>query len=226
VLEAHGPFWHHVRRTVGAAWPGPWKIVDARVEALPAVDDLAGIIVTGSHASVTELLPWMQMAAAWLYRAVVSEKPVLGLCFGHQLLGHAMGGEVRRLAAGPENGTLPIDLLVADEMLGPLLAVAPRVNMMHEDSVVRLPPGAIALARTAHEPHAAVRFGPCAWGVQFHPEFDGSIVRSYLVGLREALRLAGRDPDVLLASAADTPWSAAILCRFAAMVVDNDRRTA
>jgi GMP synthase (glutamine-hydrolysing) len=217
VLEVHGTFSDHVRKTVGAAWSGPWKTVDARVEPLPPLGDLSGILITGSHASVTELSPWMQSTAAWLRQAVISGKPVLGLCFGHQLLGHAMGGEVRRHPAGPENGTVPLDLLVADKLLGPLLAQAPCVNMMHEDSVARLPPGATVLARTAHEPHAALRFGTRAWGVQFHPEFDGSIVRSYLVGLRDQFRRAGRDPDRLLASADDTPWAKAILGRFAAI---------
>jgi GMP synthase (glutamine-hydrolysing) len=217
VRTAHGPFAQHVRETVGAAWTGPWLTVDVRTESLPPADRVAAVIVTGSHASVTELAPWMNITAAWLREAVVAGRPVLGLCFGHQLLGYAMGGTVERLPGGPETGTVLLDLLAADDLTGPVPAVPPYVNMMHEDSVTRLPPGAILLARTAREPHAAVRFGPRAWGVQFHPEFDGAIVRSYLVAMGDRLRLTDAELERRLAQAADTPWSAGLLRGFAAL---------
>lgn len=214
VREVHGTFSQHVRATVATAWPGPWLTVDAHREALPALDQVAAVVVTGSHDSVTELAPWMRATGDWLRQAVGLGKPVLGLCFGHQLLGHALGGEIRRLAGGPEHGTVSLDLVSTDDLIGPASATAPRVNMLHEDSVSRLPPGATVLARTAREPHAALRFGPRAWGVQFHPEFDRNIVRSYLA----ALPGAGRDREALLAAVSDTPWSANLLRRFAAQV--------
>jgi GMP synthase (glutamine-hydrolysing) len=217
VQSAHGPFSQHVRETVGRAWAGPWLTLDLRRESLPPADRVAAVIVTGSHDSVTALASWMELTATWLREAVVVGKPVLGLCFGHQLLGHALGGEVRRLASGPESGTTRLDLLGTDELIGPALGDPQNVNMMHEDSVVHLPPGAVVLARTALEPHAAVRFGPRAWGLQFHPEFDGSIVRSYLVAMRDQLRLTEAALEQRLAQVADTPWSAGLLRRFAAL---------
>jgi GMP synthase (glutamine-hydrolysing) len=208
VEKAHGPFWWHVRRTVGPAWTGDWVLCDARTEKLPDADEVAGLIVTGSHASVTEQAPWMRNTAEWLRCMVDGGVPLLGLCFGHQLLGYALGGKVERHPGGPEYGTVPLEVFAADELLGPQQENIPYVNMLHEDTVIRLPPGATVLARTAHEPHAAVRFARRAWGVQFHPEFDGAIVRCYLSsmgakGLRDG--------------ATDTPWSSAILRRFAGL---------
>lgn len=220
VRTAHGPFSQHVRETVGQAWTGPWMTIDVRTEALPPAEQVAAVIVTGSHDSITEPAPWMGTTAAWLREAVVAGTPVVGLCFGHQLLGHAMGGTVLRLAGGPESGTVQLDLLATDELIGPTPAEPPTVNMMHEDCVARLPPGAVVLARTALEPHAAVRFGPRAWGVQFHPEFDGRIVRSYLGAMRDQLRLTDRELARRLARATDTPWSAGLLRRFVALARD------
>jgi len=223
VLRAHGSFVEQIRRTVGGAWHGPWDVVDARAAfvagaALLPADGFAGVVVSGSHASLTEGLPWMATATRWLRHALDIGKPVLGLCFGHQLLGHVMGGEVLRRDTGPEYGTVPLEMVEADELLGPVPATPPRVNMLHEDSVVGLPQGAVVLARTAHEPHAALRFGPRAWGVQFHPEFDDAALRTYLRTLRKDIARAGRDPDALLKSTAPTPWAAALLRRFAKLV--------
>jgi GMP synthase (glutamine-hydrolysing) len=50
------------------------------------------VIVTGSSSSVTERAPWMLRLEGWLRDAVTKETPVLGVCFGHQLLGSALGG--------------------------------------------------------------------------------------------------------------------------------------
>jgi GMP synthase (glutamine-hydrolysing) len=63
-------------------------------DVLPEPDDVAGVVITGSHSMVTDHEPWSERAAAWLRRAVVRQTPVLGICYGHQLLAYALGGEV------------------------------------------------------------------------------------------------------------------------------------
>ncbi|HEY3496339.1 MAG TPA: hypothetical protein VGK73_16680, partial [Polyangiaceae bacterium] len=89
----------------------------------------------------------------------------------------------------------------------PLLA-----NMSHRDSATLLPPGARVLARTRLEPHAAVRFLPRAWGVQFHPEFDADVMRGYIDARRGVLAEEGIDPSALAAE--DAPFASALLQRF------------
>jgi GMP synthase (glutamine-hydrolysing) len=66
-----------------------------------------------------------------------------------------------------------------------------------------------------------VRFGERAWGVQFHPELDGGVMRHYIEARRDALETEGLDARGLLDSAADTPESAALLARFVEVIQDD-----
>lgn len=215
VRAERGDFAALVRQTVGSEWGGPWRDVDARARpSLPAAGELAGVIVTGSAASVTERASWMLESEAWLRALVAAELPVLGICFGHQLLGQALGGEVRRNPRGYEVGTVEVELLAEDELLpsGERPALA---SMTHLDSVTALPPGARVLARTALEPHAVVRFAPSALGVQFHPELDGAAIRAYVQARRARIEEHGLDWQRLHEDTRDAPFGASVLRRFA-----------
>jgi GMP synthase (glutamine-hydrolysing) len=90
-----------------------------------------------------------------------------------------------------------------------------RLHVSHLQSVLRPPPGARLLAVSDLDPVQAFAVGERAWGVQFHPEFDAEIVRAYIRMRRAELAEEGRDPEVLLASCADTPWGGHLLRRFA-----------
>jgi GMP synthase (glutamine-hydrolysing) len=77
-----------------------------------------------------------------------------------------------------------------------------------------LPPRATVLAITDRESNAAVRFTETAWGVQFHPEMDGDVVREYVNARREILKREGLDPDVLEAKVRDGVAGTSTLVRF------------
>jgi GMP synthase (glutamine-hydrolysing) len=223
VLGRLGSFPTMIRRTVGNAWTGAWVEVDCVGSELPDLSSLSGIVVTGSAAGVTERAPWMEKTAEALRQAVARELPVLGICFGHQLLGHALGGEVIPNPKGREIGTVPVELLVPDPLFGEPRTVL--VQATHVDTVVTLPPGASVLGRSELEPHAAVRFAPDAWGVQFHPEFSRDLIRHYLQERRARLLEEGLDPDALASQAVETPQGAEFLRQFARRVANssNDR---
>lgn len=175
--------------------------------ALPAASELSGVVITGSPASVMDEAPWMQRAMAWLRQLARARTPVLGLCFGHQLLGRAFGGEVAVNPRGREVGTTELSLTPGSSLAqGPLA-----VNMSHRDTVLTLGPGAEVLAYTAREPHAAVAFTETTLGLQFHPEFDAEVTRAYIQLQAAALSAQGDDPERLLAATQDTPKSAALL---------------
>ena len=150
--------------------------------------------------------------------------PVLGICYGHQLLAHALGGEVGDNPRGREFGTVDVSLekITRDD---PLLGALPRrirVHVGHTQSVLRLPEGAVRLASNPWDINQAARFGPAAWGVQFHPEFDAEIIREYLEHYRGVLSAEGQDPDRLLSGVVDEPAGKLVLRKFAALVTRED----
>lgn len=190
--------------------------------ALPAADSLAGVVVTGSSAMVSERAPWSERAAAWLGSAALAGTPVLGICYGHQLLAHALGGRVARNPRGREIGTIDVRLQAAarGDALFAELAEPVRMQATHVESVLELPAGARWLASSAGDPHQAFAVGERAWGVQFHPEFDADIVRAYLTARRDAVRAEGLDPDALLRGASDSRDGVRLLRRFARLLRD------
>jgi GMP synthase (glutamine-hydrolysing) len=192
-------------------------VADARHDALPAPQTLAGVVITGSHAMVSDREPWSEAAAAWLRGAVQAGLPVLGICYGHQLLAHSLGGEVGYHPDGIEVGTVSVQLQPGaqnDPVLGDLPAAFP-AQVVHRQSVQSLPEGAVRLAGNAFEPNQAFRVGPAAWGVQFHPEFSAQAMRAYVERLAPELREEGHDPAALATGVADTPAAARVLRNFA-----------
>lgn len=216
VQRRRGSFADIVREVVGDAWDGPWEEVDCvhGAERLPEAEQCAGVVMTGSPARIADQTPWMVRAQDSARSLIAAKVPVFGICFGHQLLGMALGGRSGPNPAGREIGTAYLRLEGEDSLLGPLPRSFP-VSMTHLDSVLELPPGARALGSTERERYAAVRFAETAWGVQFHPELGPDSIGDYILSRREALIEEGLDPDVLLETRQETPDSAELLRRFA-----------
>jgi len=196
--------------------------------SLPDPSTVAAVVVTGSHAMVTESEPWSEHLAAWLAAAVACGTAVLGICYGHQLLARALGGTVGFHPRGYEVGTVPVRLNAAGRR-DPLFAAIPEhfsAQVFHAQSVLTLPAGACLLAGNAFEPHQAVAYGKRAWGVQFHPEFDVSVMRAYIETEAAGLRRQGRDPRALADAVRETPVSAALLAVFARLAVGDQASAA
>lgn len=194
------------------------EVVSAHAgEPLPEPRTLLGVVVSGSPAMVTERAEWSESAGRWLAQIVEQDAlPVLGLCYGHQLIAHALGGEVGRNPRGREMGTVEVTLDASGVEGDPLFEAGSHpAHMTHVESVLRPPDGARALGSTVLERHAALRFGPRQWGVQFHPEFDRQIMRSYIEFRRDVLLAEGFDPDGLLAATRETTVLSGLLARFA-----------
>lgn len=190
-------------------------------EELPDWSEVSGALVTGSPAMVTDREAWSEGTATWLKEAVGRGIPILGVCYGHQLLAHALGGKVDYHPQGREIGTWPVELgpyTRSDQLFqdfpGQFMA-----HLTHAQSVVELPEGAQLLAATAFEPCQAFRVGDWAWGVQFHPEFNAQIMREYVEAFAPKLREEGKSPEQLLAAVEETPQAHALLERFAAIVM-------
>lgn len=217
-----GDFDDWIARGLGAD-AGNIEVCDPRSGApLPQPDTLRGVVITGSHEMVSHRAPWSERTAEWLARCVQAAVPVLGICYGHQLLAHAMGGTVDFHPAGLEIGTVPLHLASAAQD-DPLFAGLPEqfpVQVIHRQSALQLPPGAVPLAANAHEPHQAFRIGRCAWGVQFHPEFDAAAMRGYVQAQASHLD----EPDAVAAQVRPTPEAASLLGRFAQLAAGGTGR--
>lgn len=201
-----------------------FNVVSPYKENLPSdPGKFAGIIITGSHAMVTDGEDWSEQTAAWIPRAIESEIPLLGICYGHQLIAHAMGGVVGNFPTGVELGTVQVTL--TDEAhKDPLFKGLPkriRVHTSHTQTVVQLPPNAILLASNENEPHHAFAMGPCAWGVQFHPEFDAEIMNTYVHEFSDMMKRYGQNPDKVIEDIAEAPLSQILLERFADIAISR-----
>ena len=95
------------------------------------------------------------------------------------------------------------------------------VQVSHVESVVALPPRAVHRGASAGDPNQAFVYGSCAWGVQFHPEFDAEIVRGYVRARRSVLLEEGLDPDAISSSICDTDHGTRVLRRFGEIVRDR-----
>jgi GMP synthase (glutamine-hydrolysing) len=192
------------------------RVVDvAAGDRLPEPTALSGVVISGSRGNVTDRPDWLEPAADWIRALHAADVPVLGICFGHQLIAHALGGEVGWNPAGYEIGTVDVEKLPAaagDPLLGDLPSPFP-AHEVHYQTVSRLPEGAVHLARSAGDPVQAFRCGS-AWGVQFHPEFADDTMRAYLRDQSAVVREVGRDPEAILAAVRPSP-AGQVLARFA-----------
>jgi GMP synthase (glutamine-hydrolysing) len=208
-----GGFADLIRQAAPAFGTRPWLAHDVREVGVPLeLTGASAVIITGSALSVTEALPWKDRLCALLRELVSADVPVLGICFGHQLLGHALGGRVSSNPNGREMGSVLLSVHTDDEVLGQRGSII--VNSTHLDSVVELPAGARVLADTRQDRNAAVRFGPSAWGVQFHPELDAEVMRDYFAARRTTLLAEGFDVESSERALRDAPDGAQVVERF------------
>ncbi len=161
---------------------------------LPDWAESDGWIISGASASVYHDLPWLPDAKKGLRVAVEAGHAVLGVCFGHQLLAAALGGQVEPNPLGWELGSSTIELTGAGETEGLFSGFSKRFPVFetHRDVVTGLPNGATVLA-TGEMGLQAFRIGERAYGVQFHPEFDLPIARMY-VELRDKEGISASGP--------------------------------
>jgi GMP synthase (glutamine-hydrolysing) len=203
-------------------WPSSEAlVVDVSLgEALPEYYAICGIVITGSHAMVSDRQPWSETTAAWLKVAAEKQIPTLGICYGHQLLAHALGGRVEYNPKGREVGTIAIDLL-PDAAQDPLLHDLPsplEVQLSHRQAVIDLPDNVVHLARSGMAEHQAFRYGETVWGLQFHPEFSPRVTQAYANYARDGLIDEGFDPDRILETITPTPNGPTIMRRFAGLM--------
>jgi GMP synthase (glutamine-hydrolysing) len=215
-LRRHGSFGHWIRVAAGLPRVQARSCFVADGEPLPDARDHAGVLVTGSGAMVTDREPWSERSAEWLRAAAENGVPLFGICYGHQLLAQALGGEVAWNPRGREMGTVPVRLHAAarEDTLFAGLPGLIHAQATHRQTVLRPPAGAVVLGESDQDGCQAFRWGDQVWGVQFHPEFSAGMMRGYIHARRDALREEGTCPATLHRAVRPAPQARRVLRRF------------
>jgi len=223
VASRHGQFASWIERGLRPTWTQAITERDVRHETITEdeIVNAAGIVVTGSAASVTERAPWMLRTESLLAAAVERYVPVLGICFGHQLLAQALGGHVAKNPRGWELGTISVRLERHDHLFDELPPTF-EANATHVDTVAKLPAGASVFAQSDGDQVASFGFRN-ARGVQFHPEINRDIMHSYLEKRRHLLAIDGIDVESLCQRVKETPSGRKILRNFVRHFVMRNR---
>jgi GMP synthase-like glutamine amidotransferase len=157
-----------------------WRIYDVSAGEFPvALDECDAYMTTGSRASAYEVRDWIVRLKEFvrdLYRAGI---PLIGICFGHQVIAEALGGRVAKAGTGWGVGVHPLTIDRREEWMEPFES-APGLLYLHQDQVVELPPGAVGLGHSDHCPVAIYRIDEQILCIQAHPELSARYLAAVL----------------------------------------------
>lgn len=181
-----------------------WWVVDNDFPEGPEAAD--AWLIGGSRHGVYEDHAWIPPLESLIRAIIASGRPLVGVCFGHQIIAKALGGRVEKYAGGWALGPTLYDF--GDTTL--------KLNAWHQDQVVTLPAGAEVIASNAFCRYAGLRIGDSVLTVQPHPEYDADMMK----GLFDFRAEVAGVPPALVADArarlAEPVDSGAMADRFAA----------
>ena len=183
-----------------------------------AAQTLTGIVITGSAAMVTEQADWLLRTQHWLTDIMAHKVPILGVCFGHQVLADLLGGRVDFNPLGRNMGLSEM-LFKTAAMTDPLLKDFTQKERIptfvsHLQVAIELPQTSTLLGQCGHDAHHAFRAEDRVWGLQFHPEWNVDITRHYILARAEQLQQEGLDPDDMIAALRPCQQAYAMLYKF------------
>jgi GMP synthase (glutamine-hydrolysing) len=194
------------------------RVLDAEGDLLSALQNgVRGVIISGSPRDAWTDDPVNGRLCEVIRACRDRELPVLGVCYGHQILGRALGGVVAPHPRGFELGNTTVELTPAGEASPLFHGVPKQVDVLssHRDAVLQLPPGCELLAKGDFTPIQAFHWQGRLLGVQFHPEHDPESLRFLWSVRRERWRgKVAFDLDRALDDMQPTPFGAKMLRNF------------
>lgn len=198
VVRAHGAYPEIFARMLGGHGFEfvIYKANEADLPASPASCD--GWLIPGSSDGVYEAHAYLPPLEKFLRRVYSESVPMVGICFGHQLIAQALGGQVEKFSGGWSVGRH----VYAFEGIGDVA-----LNAWHQDQVLEAPKDARTIATSLFCHHAGLSYGRRAWSVQAHPEFGKEILVDMIAARRGASSIPESQLDtaeLLLSEPLDT----------------------
>lgn len=162
-------------------------VLDAHAPTpLPQSLKFDGLIISGSAFSVYDRAPWSERASTWIKGHVQAETPILGVCYGHQLLAQQRGASVALSPGGREIGVCPIQRTQTDPIFDGLDDDF-SVIQTHSDAVLSPVEGAEIIAQSPQASNQAMRIGPNIRTLQWHPEMTPEVIEIYIKARAETI---------------------------------------
>ena len=158
-----------------------YRVTEGQLPAVP--EECDAYLITGSPQGVYDDEPWIKPLEAFINRCYEAQQKLVGICFGHQMLAHALGGRTEKSDKGWGIGLRQFEILEQRPWMNPPLEKG-ALYFAHQDQVMQLPPNAQLLAGDSFCPNTMFTMGNQVLGVQGHPEFT----RSYMGAIVELLR--------------------------------------
>lgn len=177
-----------------------WECLEG--EFPDSIEDADGWLITGSRFGAYEDLPWIPQLEEFIRNAYSQDIPIVGICFGHQILAQALGGKVKKFDGGWSVGRVEYDLEGHKHPV-PLYA-------WHQDQVVSLPNDAVVTGSTPFCQYAALSYKGKAYSLQPHPEFTSEYFAELFEARKSGLPQSALDQAQLSIKAAKPTDSAAI----------------
>lgn len=165
----HGMFQRGISAVDSAMTLTPYAAYQGELPAHPSDHD--GYMISGSAASVFEDLPWIEPLMEFVRRCQTDKIKMVGICFGHQLIAHALGGNTERSDNGWGFGIHKAAITASPEWLETSEKDYDLI-VIHQDQVVTLPDGFSTLASNDFCPHSMISDNENMLGIQGHPEFS------------------------------------------------------
>jgi len=195
--DIHGSYPQMFERMIGAADPSvTFNTVSIPAgEPLPDLEGLEAILITGSAAGVYDAFDWIAPLEGFVRTAHDNKVPMVGVCFGHQLIAQALGGTVRKSEKGWGLGRHVYDVAPSNGLIeGTRIAIA----CSHQDQVITPPAGARTILSSDSTPYAGLLYaGGTTLSVQPHPEFSVG----FALACCEMVRSKGEAPDSVVTPA-------------------------
>ncbi|MEQ9505028.1 MAG: glutamine amidotransferase [Hyphomonas sp.] len=176
------------RRMITGADPGITcdTISLIKGEVLPDPGTLGAVLYTGSPAGVYDPEPWIAPLSDFIRTAAATKTPQVGICFGHQVMGEALGGKVVKSEKGWGVGRHSYEIVQCPDWSAKPCPETLSIAVSHQDQVVVKPAAARVIARSDFTPFAGLEYdGFPALSFQCHPEFEPDYAAA-LYGARRA----------------------------------------